>query len=153
MKTILVGAVAIFAFIERFCNIMRWGRPMRNLFFASAAALILNGCITAEEARVQAQSAQALITPDVIKQCESFILERNPKMTLEGPFFLAAPARREQLFGLDDHKVLLAVPESNVGAFGVTRKGYIACYYEFRDNRLEFQNKIFFYQNLIRRPG
>jgi hypothetical protein len=126
---------------------------MRNLFFASAAALLLNGCITAEEARVQAQSAQTLITPEVIKQCEAAILEKNPKVHFEGSFFLAAPARREQLLGLDDHKVLLAVPESTVGAFNATHKGYLACYYEFRDNRLEFQNKIFFYQNLIRRSG
>ncbi len=123
---------------------------MRNLFLASAAALLLNGCITGEEARVQAESAHALITPEVIKQCEAAILEKYTKAHIEGPFFQAAPARREALLGLDDHTVLLAAPATIVGPFA-TSKSYLACSYEFRDNRLEFSKKIFVYEHLIRR--
>jgi hypothetical protein len=123
---------------------------MRKVFLASAAVLLLNGCITGEEARVQAQSAQALITPEVIKHCETAILEKYPKVHIDGPFFQGAPARREALLGLDDHTVLLAAPTTNVTAFGATHKGYLACSYEFGDNRLEFK-KILPYENLIRR--
>ena len=121
---------------------------MRSLFLISIA-VFLTGCQTTEERVKSAQGAQALITPEVTKQCADAILEKNPKVNFEGPFFLGTPTGSE-IFGTNDDIVFLAAPTSTVGAFNATYKHHLACSYEFRDNRLEFR-KILVFRNVVKR--
>ncbi len=121
---------------------------MRSLYFLCVAALLLSGCKTTQEAGVTSQDAKASITPEVIKQCADAILEKNPTVKFEGPFFLGAQ-KFGQLFAQGE-EVLLAAPTSTVGASNATYYHFFACAYDFHDNRLEFKKTLLF-QNLMRR--
>lgn len=136
---------------------------MRSLVFLCVAASLLSGCKTTQVAEatssggeaaapgteVISPGAKALITPEVIKQCADEIVEKNPTVKFQGPFFVGA-----QPFGslfAKGEEVLIAAPTSVVGAFNGTYQQYLACAYDFHDNRLEFTKKIFSFKRMTKR--
>ena len=121
---------------------------MRSAFFLVGFSLLLSGCLSDREMPglgpkfATAESAQPLVTPELIRGCADKVAKEFPSLTIVGSFGLSpkAAGRFNDLEELlpKDNIVALVARTTNKGLLGQDNKSYAGCSYRLEDGRLVF---------------
>jgi hypothetical protein len=120
---------------------------MNRLFLTMMAILTLSGCVSdgVRAQRETSEAAKSLITPEMIKECSDRLLERAPKLTITGNFYLSptVAGRVGDMHmwpdGTNANLVAMVARTEEKTVFGGEVKSLGGCSYRLQDGKLTFR--------------